>query len=163
MLTPNLVERRVRYEKGICCACSIWCSPREGIKTIEGAGEVLKYELDRYNNHQVHSTTKEIPILRFERAIKEKRPLFREFEIRSPYTSVKDIFCLRVKRKVDAYHKISINNLKLKVHKAPLREEVELRITLDEKTGLAEVRIWYKDILTDVYQVKNSDLNSVHF
>jgi len=100
---------------------------RERIKTVQGGGEVLEYELDRYNNHQVHSTTKEIPILRFERAIKEKRSLFREFKIPSPYTSVKDIFCLRVKRKVDAYHKISINNLKLKVHKAPLREEIELR------------------------------------
>ena len=76
---------------------------------------------------------------------------------------MKDIFCLRVKRKVDAYHKISINKLKLKVHKAPLREKVELRIAPDEKTGLAEVRIWYKDILTDVYQIKNSDLNIVHF
>ena len=136
---------------------------REGIKTIEGAGEVLKYELDRYNNRQVHSTTKEIPILRFERAIKEKRSLFREFKIPSPYTSVKDIFCLRVKRKVDAFHKISINNLKLKVHKAPLREKIELRIAPDEKTGMAEVRIWYKDILCDVYSVKNSDLNIVHF
>ena len=136
---------------------------REQIETVEGAGEVLKYEVDRYNNRQVHSTTKEIPILRFERAAKEKRSLFREFEIPSPYTSVKDIFCLRVKRKVDAYHKISISNLKLKVHKAPLREEVELRIAPDEKTGLAEVRIWYKDILCDVCQVKNSDLNIVHF
>ena len=114
---------------------------RERIETVEGAGKVLKYELDRYNNHQVHSTTKEIPILRFKRAIKEKRSLFREFKIPSPYTSIKDIFCLRVKRKVDAYHKISINNLKLKVHKAPLREEVELRIAPDEETGIAEVRI----------------------
>lgn len=136
---------------------------REGIKTVEGAREILEYEVNRYNNHQVHSTTKEIPILRFERAIKEKRSLFREFEIPSPYVSVKDIFCLRVKRVVDAYHKISINNLKFQVHKAPLREEVELRIAPDEKTGLAEVRIWYKDILTDVYQVKNSDLNIVKF
>ncbi len=68
-----------------------------------------------------------------------------------------------MKRKVDAYHKISINNLKLKVHKAPLREEIELRIAPDEKTALAEVRIWYKDILTDVYQVKNSNLSIVKF
>jgi len=37
------------------------------------------------------------------------------------------------------------------------------RIAPDEKTGIAEVRIWYKDILTDVYQVKNSDLKLVHF
>lgn len=41
--------------------------------------------------------------------------------------------------------------------------EVELRIAPNEKTGMAEVRIWYKDILTDVYQVKNTDLNLVRF
>jgi len=83
--------------------------------------------------------------------------------IPSPYTSIKDIFCFRVKRVVDAYHKISMHNLKLRVHKAPLRKEVELRITSDEETCIPEVRIWHKDILTDVYQVKNSDLNLVHF
>jgi len=42
-----------------------------------------------------------------------------------------------------------------------LLAEVELRIGPDEKTDMAEVRIWYKDILTDVYQVKNTDLNLV--
>jgi len=52
---------------------------------------------------------------------------FREIEITSPYKSVKDISCLRVKRVVDAYQKISVNNLKLRVHKAFLRGEVELR------------------------------------
>ena len=93
--------------------------------------------------------------------MKEKKSLLREFTIPSPYKSVKDIFCSRVKRVVDAYHKISINNLKFPVHKAPLREEVELRIVPDQKTGIAEIRIWYKDILTDVYQVKNSDLTIV--
>jgi len=101
--------------------------------------------------------------MRFERAIKEKSSLFREFTIPSPYTSIKNIFCLRVKRKVDPYHKISLHNLKFRVHKAPLRGQVELRITPDEKTGLAEVRIWYRDILTDVYQIKNSDLDLVKF
>ncbi len=136
---------------------------REGIEAIQEGREVLENEIERYNYRQVHSTTGEVPIIRFERAIKEKKSLFREFTIPSPYTSIKDIFCLRVKRIVDAYHKISLDKLTFKVHKAPLREEVQLRITLDENTGLAEIRIWYKDILTDVYQVKNSDLNSVHF
>ena len=89
--------------------------------------------------------------------------MFREFTIPSSYISIKDVFCLRAKRKVDAYHKISIDNLKLKVYKAPLREEVELRITPDEKTVMAELRIWYRDILTDVYQVKNTDLDLVRF
>ena len=136
-------------------------SAREGIKTIKGAEKVLETEVTRYNYHQVHSTTREIPIIRFEATMKEKKSLLREFTMPSPYKSVKDIFCLRVKRVVDAYHKISINNLKFPVHKAPLREEVELRIVPDQKTGIAEIRIWYKDILTDVYQVKNSDLTIV--
>ena len=136
---------------------------REGIEAIQQGREVLENEIERYNYRQVHSTTGEVPIIRFERAMREKKSLFREFTIPSPYTSVKDIFCLRVKRIVDAYHKISLDKLTFRVHKAPLREEVQLRITLDENTGLAEIRIWYKDILTDVYQVKNSDLNSVHF
>jgi len=87
---------------------------------------LLKIEVERYNYHQVHSTTGEVPAIRFQRAKREKKSLFRAFAVPSPYKSTKDIFCLRIKRKVDAYHKISINNLKLKVHKAPLREEVEL-------------------------------------
>lgn len=136
---------------------------REKVKIIGEGQKVLEKEVERYNYRQVHSTTGEIPIIRFERAKREKRSLFRDFVIPSPYKSTKDIFCLRVKRKVDAYHKISISNLKLKVHKAPLRKEVELRIAPDEKTGIAEVRIWYKDTLTDIYQVKNSDINLVHF
>ena len=80
-----------------------------------------------------------------------------------PYQSVHDIFCLRATRKVDPYHKVSFNNLKFRVHKAPLRKEVELHIAPNLKTGIAEVRIWYKDTLTDVYQVKNFDLNLVTF
>jgi len=153
------IERPYRWQQDRIVRTCV----REGIKTIEGAEKVLEKEATRYNYRQVHSTTGEIPIIRFERAVKENKSLFREFMIPSPYESVKDIFCLRVKRKVDPYHKISIDNLKFRVHKAPLRGEVELRIAPDEKTGMAEVRIWYKDILTDVYQVKNTDLNLVRF
>ena len=136
---------------------------RERITTIDEAQKVLEEEVERYNYRQVHSTTGEVPAIRFQRAKREGKSLFRDFVIPSPYTSTKDIFSLRVKRTVDAYHKISINNLKLKVHKAPLREQVELRIVPDEKTGVSEVRIWYKDTLTDVYHIKNSDLNIVKF
>ena len=136
---------------------------RDRIKTIDESQKVLEEEVERYNYHQVHSTTGEVPAIRFQRAKREKRSLFREFAVPSPYKSVKDIFCLRMKRTVDAYHKISINNIKLKVHKAPLRKQVELRIVPDEKIGMSEVRIWYKDILTDVYHIKNSDLNMVKF
>ena len=153
------IERPYRWlQDRIVRTCS-----REKVRTIEEAQKVLDKEVERYNHHQVHSTTGEIPIIRFERAREEKKSLFREFVIPSTYNSTKDIFCLRVTRKVDAYHKISISNLKLQVHKAPLRGEVELRIVPDEKEGIVEIRIWYKDILCNVYKVKNSDLKIVQF
>jgi len=41
-----------------------------------------------------------------------------------PFLSTKDIFCLRVKRMVDSYRKVSINNLELKVPKASLHEKI---------------------------------------
>ena len=136
---------------------------REEIRTVQEAEKVLEAEVERYNYRQVHSTTKEIPIIRFERAKREKNSLFRDFTVFPPYQSVKDIFCLRATRKVDPYHKVSFNNLKFRVHKAPLRKEIQLRIAPDLTSGIAEVRIWYEDTLTDVYQVKNSDLNLVKF
>ena len=136
---------------------------REGIREVQEAGKVLEAEVERYNYHQVHSTTKEIPIIRFQRAQREKKSLFRDFSLPSPYKDIKDIFCLKATRVVDPYHKISFNNLKFKVHTAPLRKEVQLRIVPDLNTGMAEIRIWYKDTLTDVYQVKNDDLNLVKF
>jgi hypothetical protein len=89
--------------------------------------------------------------------------LFREFKVRPPYLSTKDIFCLREERTVDAYRKISINNLQLKVQDAPIREKIQLRIYPDIKTGAAEVRFWYEGKLLDVQKVKNSDLKLVHF
>ncbi len=76
----------------------------EEIKTIQQAEKVLEKEATRYNYRQVHSTNGGIPILRFQRATKEKKSLFRESKIPSPYNSIKDIFCLRVKGEVDAYH-----------------------------------------------------------
>jgi hypothetical protein len=44
-------------------------------------------------------------------ALKENKSLFREFRIRPPYKSTKDIFCLRADRMVNSYRKVSINNL----------------------------------------------------
>jgi hypothetical protein len=136
---------------------------RENITTIRQAQQVLDYEVDRYNNHQVHSTTKEIPALRFHKAVNANRTMFREFTIPRPYESTKDIFCLRTKRTVDAYHYISINNLKLRVKGVPLREPIEIRIVPDEKTSISDLRFWYKNRLVDIQKVKNSDINIVQF
>jgi len=135
---------------------------REDVTQIQQAQRILNQELLRYNHHQVHSTTQEIPYLRFQRALKEKQSLFREFKIRPPFQSVKDIFCLRMKRTVDPYRRISINNLPLKVNHATPRKEVNLRIYPLNK-DISEIRFWCEDKLIDVQRIKNSDLRGVHF
>ena len=134
---------------------------REDVTDIQQAQRVLNQELRRYNHQQVHSTTQEIPYLRFQRALKEKQSLFREFKIRPPFQSVKDIFCLRMDRIVDSYRKISIRNLQFKVHADP-RKQVNLRIyPLDDE--ISEIRFWCEEKLIDVQKVKSSDFKGVHF
>jgi len=134
---------------------------REDVTDIQQAQRVLNQELRRYNHQQVHSTTQEIPYLRFQRALKEKQSLFREFKIRPPFQSVKDIFCLRMDRIVDSYRKISIHNLQFKVHADP-RKQVNLRIyPLDDE--ISEIRFWCEEKLIDVQKVKSSDFKGAHF
>jgi hypothetical protein len=135
---------------------------RENIKDIRQAQRVLNQEVYRYNNRQVHSTTQEIPYMRLQRALNDNKSLFREFTIKPPYQSIKDIFCLRINRTIDPYRKVSINNLQLKVNNATPREIVTLRI-YPMSSGISEVRFWCNDELIDIQRVKNNELNIVHF
>jgi len=136
---------------------------RENIRDIKEAQLILNNLVQKYNYRIVHSSTGEIPYIRFQRAIREKRTLFREFTISPPFKSTKDIFCLRINRMVNSYRKVSINNLELKVPKAPLHESIQLRITPDKESGLSEVRFWHKNELLGMQKVKNSELNLVQF
>lgn len=134
---------------------------REDIADIKPAQQILRKEIHRYNYRQVHSTTQEIPYFRFQRALKEKKSLFREFKIRPPFQSVKDIFCLRMDRTVDSYRQISISPLQFKVHADP-QKEVNLRIhPLNDE--ISEIRFWCEGNLIDIQKVKNSELKNVHF
>jgi hypothetical protein len=93
--------------------------------------------------------------------LKQKQSLFREFTVRPPFESPKDIFCLRMDRTVDAYRKISVNNLQFKVHADP-RKEVNLRFyPLNDQ--ISEIRFWCEGKLIDVHKIKNSELPGVHF
>jgi hypothetical protein len=136
---------------------------REDVHTFGQARKILMREVNRYNNRQVHSTTGEIPALRFQKALKESKSLFREFMVPPPYQSTKDIFCLRAERFVNPYRKISFNNLELMVSGVPIRGQVQLRIVPDKQSGLAEIRFWYNNKLVGVQKVKNEDLNLVRF
>jgi len=135
---------------------------REDVTDIREAQRVLNYEIHRYNYKQVHSTTQEVPYFRLQRALEEKRSLFREFQVRPPFQSVKDIFCLRVERTIDPYRKISLHNLQLKVNNATPRKRVTLRIYPLNKE-VSEIRFWCGDTLIDIQRIKNSDLKGVHF
>ena len=135
---------------------------REDIKQIKQAQRVLNHELYRYNHQQVHSTTQEIPYLRFQKALKERKSLFREFTIKPPYQSPKDIFCLRIDRTIDSYRRISINNLQLKVNHTAPGKTVNLRI-YPSTNEISEIRFWCEGKLIDVQRIKNTDLKGVHF
>ncbi len=134
---------------------------REDVAQIKPAQQILRQELYRYNYHQVHSTTQEIPYFRFQKALKQKQSLFREFKIPPPFQSAKDIFCLRMDRTVDPYRRASINHVQFKLHADP-GKQVTLRIyPLNDQ--LFEIRFWCEGKLIDVYKVKSSDLEGVHF
>ena len=129
-----------RLQDRIVRTCAI-----EKLTAIDDVRAVLKDELNRYNNHQVHSTTGEVPSIRFARARKEGNSLFRPFTLPKPYTSTKDAFCLREKRMVNGYRKISLFNHEIVVPHVPLREEVEVHLVPDVAREALEVRIWWSN------------------
>src|SRR3989337_2955203 len=133
------VERPYRWmQDRIVRTCAL-----ESISSLDEVRSVLKEEVDRYNNHQVHSTTGEIPTIRFARARQEANSLFRPFALPKPYTSPKDVFCLREKRQVNAYNRISLLNREIQVPNVPLREEVEVHMVPNVDKQLLELRIWW--------------------
>jgi hypothetical protein len=134
---------------------------REHVVDIKQAQSILNYEIDRYNYRHVHSATKEVPYLKFQRALKEKKSLFREFAVKPPFQSVKDIFCLRLQRTTDAYRKISINNFQIKLNADPY-QIVELRI-YPLNNSVCEIRFWSNNQLIDIQKVKSSVFAGVHF
>jgi hypothetical protein len=117
----------------------------ENLSALEDVRAVLRSEVDRYNNHQVHSTTGEIPSFRFQKAKKEGNSLFRKFTIPKPYRSPKDVFCLQVTRIVNGYRRISLFKHEIEVPNVPLREEVDVHLVPDETRQLMHIRIWWNN------------------
>ena len=115
----------------------------EQISDIEDCRSVLRDEIARYNNHQVHSTTREIPGIRFERALKSGNSLFRKFSLPKPYTSPLDVFCLREQRMVNGYRRISLFKHQIEVPKVPLREYVDVHMVPDTAKQVMHIRIWW--------------------
>ena len=134
----------------------------EHITAIDDGRVVLKDELDRYNNHQVHSTTGEIPRIRFANAQAAGSNLFRPFSLPKPYTTPKDVFCLRKTRIVNGYRRIALFNHEIEVPHVPLREEVELHLTPNTTKQVMDVRIWWSHKMVHSVSLPLAGLR-VHF
>jgi hypothetical protein len=136
---------------------------QEHVERIEEGRHILKEEIKRYNERQRHSTTTEIPILRFEQACKEGRTFFRPHHVEKPLDPVKDIFCLKTERVVNMYRRISLGSFEITVPKARPRHAVQLNITPDAKGEFAEVRIWCLGEFLGTQTIKAHVLRGVHF
>lgn len=136
---------------------------KEHVDTLEGLRKILKELVSKYNTEWVHSTTKEIPIVRFENAIRNKKSLFKPFKIEKQDQTIDDIFCLRAERVVDSYRKISINNLELRVPHGTPRQTVELRMVPDIDSCLVKIRFWQEDRFLGEQMEKLESLPIVRF
>lgn len=133
------VERPYRWlQDRIVRTCSL-----EKLSVIDDIRSVLQEEVQRYNNHQVHSTTGEIPRVRLEKALRTGNSLFRPFVLPKPFTSTKDVFCLRSTRMVNGYRKISLFSELIDVPNVPLRDNVDVHLVPDISRQALEVRLWY--------------------
>jgi len=153
------VERPYRWlQDRIVRTCA-----REKLSSMEEVRAVLREEVDRYNNRQVHSATGEIPSLRFKRAVSEGSSLFRPFVVPKPYSLPKDVFCLREKRVVNGYRKIELHRHDILVPGVPLREEVEVHLIPDISRGAMDLRIWWRDKMVKSVAYPLGEFPSVHF
>jgi hypothetical protein len=152
------IERPYRWlQDRIVRTCAL-----EKLTSLEEVRGVLRDEVDRYNNHQVHSTTGEIPGLRFDNARKTGTSLFRPFSLPKPYTSPKDVFCLRDTRILNGYRRISLFNQEIEIPHVPLREDVELHMVPNLERQILEVRIWWNHKMVHSINLPLADLR-VHF
>ena len=73
--------------------------------------------------------------------------LHRPFTLPKPYTSIKDVFCLRETRVVDGYRRISLFNHTIEVPNVPLREDGESHMVPDAEKHVMEPRIWWNQTM----------------
>jgi len=130
---------------------------KEKVTTIERGQQILDEEIYRYNFKTVHSTTHEIPEIRFERAKNKGQSAFKEYKLPEPLKASEDVFCLREIRKVGPYHTISWRNRPLDVPKfIPMGATILLHIIPDKDKP--QVRMWYQNELVNVLLLAPTNL-----
>lgn len=152
------IERPFRWlQDRIVRTCAL-----EGISSCEDARTVLRAEVERYNHHQVHSTTGEIPAIRFEKAKTSGNSLFRPFSLPKPYSSLKDVFCVHMRRTLNGYRKITLGGMQIEIPKVPIREDVDIHL-VPVSPSLVEVRIWFENKMIHSLTLPEARFPGVHF
>jgi hypothetical protein len=153
------VERPYRWlQDRIVRTCAL-----EHIVSLEEARSVLRDELNRYNQHQVHSTTGQIPDVRFAQAKASGHTLFRPFVLPKPYKTPQDVFCLQAVRVVDSYRHISLFGETITVPNASIREDIEIHLVPDFSKQLIDVRMWSEGKLVHTMSLPMALARGVHF
>lgn len=137
---------------------------KEDVRSFTDTRRIFREEAKRYNLRQVHSTTGEVPIIRFERLQREGKTMLRPFTIPKPFAHLNDVFCFREERVVDAYRRVSFHGVELTLSGILPRQTVELRYAPAAQDGITEVRVWYRQQqLVEVKHVKTEQLRGVRF
>ncbi len=136
---------------------------RYAVTDVRKAQEILDEEVSMYNTTRIHSTTGEIPDIRFNKAVKEGKTLFRPFTIPTPFTTTKDIFALREQRRTDGYRSISLFGQQLKVPKADPYMPIDVRYVPGRKQNTIDFRFWTEGTFLGVCTASSAEFPRVHF
>lgn len=154
------IERPYRWmQDRIVRTCAL-----EHLSSLQEVRGVVREEIHRYNYLQVHSTTQEIPAIRFDKAKQQNKSVFRPFTLPQGYESSKDIFCIRHCRVADGYRKISIAGQTYQISGIEPREAVELHLIPDEAKNLVEIRVWAHKKMVHRFNLPIAEIEKVvHF
>lgn len=136
---------------------------RLGVTDIAQGQKILDEEVRVYNSKRVHSTTGEIPDIRFNRALKTGQTLFRPFAVPAPFRSTRDIFALRDQRRTDGYRSISLHGKKLTVPKADPYMDIDVRLSPGKQHNTVEIRFWTNDIFLGIQTFPTTEIPSLRF
>jgi hypothetical protein len=136
---------------------------REKLTTLDQLRPVLQQEVFRHNHQRIHATTGEIPHVRFQRARSAGQSFFRPFALPAPYTSPKDVFCLREKRTVNAYRRIELYSTTIPMPKVPIGQEVEVHLVPNLDRGSLQLRFWWDNRMVHSLLYPLAQFPRVHF
>ncbi len=130
------------------------------LTTLSEMRDALRSLIDIYNTKWVHSTTQQIPIIRFENALNGKCSLFTPL---SQCDNRNDLFCLTFKRTTDGYRSLSFDGALFRLPNAQSYTETEIHVAPDLGLGVALFRFWQKGMFIEEHKVKLSQLKTVRF